>query len=91
MIWKNHQAAGPDMYHIRQIRRGLGYLEGYGHHPGIHIAVILIVFGTVMGALCDQPITGFLLNTAVWGTLLLFGAYDRAVHYDAWKKKETHQ
>jgi len=77
---------------IGRIWRGLGYLEGYGDHPGVGMFWIFCFMGAAAGA-SNKTITtptghfigaavGFLLMALFMGSILCWGAHDRAKEYD---------
>ena len=57
---------------LRLIVRGLGTLPEYGPHPGIPTFFILAASGFLFGWFPG------VVSTAIWGTALCWGAYDRA-------------
>lgn len=49
---------------IRHVYRGAGYLEGYGHHPGTSMLLIITLMGGLAGA--DKGgLNGFLGGCAI--------------------------
>lgn len=60
--------------------RGCGYLEGYGHHPGIGSLVFLIFVGILAGShrgWAGSAISALAMGT-FFGSVFLIGAYERA-------------
>jgi hypothetical protein len=62
---------------LRRVVMGLGYLEGYGTHPGWPAALVMIAVGF---ACLTWPAAG--LNAGLWFALLCVGAHGRAVDYE---------
>jgi len=62
---------------FRDVVRGLGYLPGYGEHPGLLWAALFPVFGAAAAGW--RGAVGVALFT--W-PLVLIGAVDRARSYD---------
>ena len=60
------------MQTLRRIKRGLGYIEGYGEHPGLRPFVLLASMGFCFGLICG------IINGLLWFALLCYGAYARA-------------
>jgi hypothetical protein len=57
---------------LRRTIAGLGYLEGYGHHPGWPSFIGLVVVG------CAISLWVGAANAVVFGSILCIGAYERA-------------
>jgi hypothetical protein len=62
---------------VRRIIAGLGYLEGYGHHPGVPSYLLIVAIGFVFYGRAP----GIVLAVTM-GMILCFGAYERAVDYE---------
>lgn len=65
------------------IRKGCGYLEGYGNHPGTGILLGLIVIGGIIGLQKGffGSFIGATMMGSVFGTCYLVGAYDRGKNF----------
>lgn len=64
---------------IRRVLRGMGYLHGYGHHPGTATLVLFVVMGTIAGAErgAARAVIGAGVMLAVFGPMYLIGAHGR--------------
>lgn len=67
---------------LRQVMRGLGYLEYYGHHPGWPWFFGLTILGAVAGGWI-----GLGVSVALWGAVMAVGAYGRARDHDRLMQK----
>ncbi len=56
-----------------RIRRGLGDLPHCGPHPGTEIFFALVLISSIAGGW-----VGFLVSTVLYGSIYLWGAYERA-------------
>ncbi|WP_234053655.1 MULTISPECIES: hypothetical protein [unclassified Xanthobacter] len=77
-------AAGP-LRVLRQVRRGMGWLPDYGHHPGTGLLIALIGAGAVAGARgggWEGAIAGAGAMLVLLGAIYAWGAYDRAEGQD---------
>ena len=61
---------------LRRIIMGIGYLEGYGNHPGIGVFIGITAISFLVGWQCGVA------NFIVWGIALCVGAYGRAQDYE---------
>lgn len=63
--------------------KGLGYLDGYGHHPGTEVLLFLIFLGAIAGS--QEGITGIFIGAAImfilFGGIYFYGAYERGRCY----------
>lgn len=65
---------------LRRIIRGCGDLPGYGPHPGTPVLVVLIGLGAIAGlgrAGWRGGLFGALVMGVIFGSMYLYGAYDR--------------
>lgn len=65
---------------LRSIKRGMGYVPGYGEHPGTPILIFFTVLGGLGGGM-EHGIWGMIVGAAtflgVMGIPYLIGAYER--------------
>lgn len=73
---------------LRDIKRGAGYLPGYGSHPG-NIMMIFSLAMLIIAGLCNEGIgwsEGILAGVTVWAAtalpLYLMGCVGRAREWD---------
>jgi hypothetical protein len=57
---------------LKAIYRGIGYVEGYGSHPGTPFLLILLMAGLLAGGF-----VGVLIMAIFVVPIYLIGAYDR--------------
>lgn len=62
------------MSYARAILRGMGYVEGYGPHPGTPIIVGLLILGWMAGTWM-----GALAMLAIFGPVYVYGAWSRGL------------
>lgn len=76
---------------LKQIVRGCGYLPYVGRHPGTEFVVAIILIGTLAGARAGylSAILGTVVTTLVFGSMYLYGAYDRANTSDRIQEKNV--
>ena len=77
---------------IVKIIRGIGYLPGYGSHPGTKIVLILIALSTIAGARTGGlpgAIFGATIMTVTMGGIYLWGAYNRYRSYELALERKT--
>lgn len=71
---------------IKRIFRGMGYLEGYGHHPGNMLMITMILMCAVTGGM-NGGLRGFFsgMGIVLIGMLPMYihGCYARSVDYEA--------
>jgi len=65
---------------LRSIKRGMGYVPGYGEHPGTPILIMFGFLGGIAGAMSHGfwgMLSGAALFLGVMGIPYLIGAYER--------------
>jgi hypothetical protein len=71
---------------FKDMIRGMGYLPGYGYHPGTFVLVFLTISGGLAGIDRDPSFIGFLFGSAAMLTIFLpvylHGAISRSRDYD---------
>jgi hypothetical protein len=76
------------MKNLKHMIRGMGYLEGYGHHPGNMLLLAILLIGGISGI--DGGLRGFFGGMAIiaMGILPMYfhGCYVRSLNYE--KDKE---
>ncbi len=64
---------------LKAIRRGMGYVPGYGPHPGTGVLIFLVVIGALAGI--DKGLLGITIGAGasllIFGPMYLSGAYGR--------------
>ena len=74
---------------LKHIIRGMGYLEGYGHHPGNLILLAILLVGGINGL--DGGLRGFFggMGIIALGMLPMYihGCYARSVSYEKDKER----
>lgn len=58
---------------IRAIIRGMGYVEGYGDHPG----TVPLIFFLLLGLVASRSWVGPAIMGLAFGPFYLWGAYER--------------
>lgn len=77
-------AAGP-LRVLRQVRRGMGWLPDFGHHPGTGLLIALTGAGAVAGARgggWEGALAGAGAMLVLLGAIYAWGAYGRAEGQD---------
>lgn len=62
---------------LRRVVRGMGYLPGFGSHPGTPV-----IFGIAMLGFFAGGWIGSAVMLGVFGPFYVLGAYERAVEYE---------
>ena len=73
------------MKFLRHVIRGAGYLEGYGHHPGTGMLLIITLMGGLAGAgkgLLTGFIGGCIIAFVFTLPLYIIGCVDRSKSAD---------
>jgi hypothetical protein len=69
---------------LKQVRKGAGYLQGYGDHPGTPLLVLMTCGGALAGM--NQGFRGIILGAVVmfipFGFIWCIGCISRASDYD---------
>lgn len=67
---------------ISKMIKGMGYLEGYGTHPGWPIVIAMSLLGFMMGIIPG------LIHALMWFAMFAFGSYDR---YRSWERYSANE
>lgn len=69
---------------FQRIWRGAGYLEGYGHHPGTWIFVVMVIIIGLAGANngWEGFVSGLLFGFVLLGIPYACGCYSRTKDYE---------
>ena len=69
---------------LSRIRKGCGDLPRCGPHPGTEIVIVLILIGGVTAGWM-----GLLISTVIYGSMYLWGAYERAKDEEFFERTEN--
>lgn len=76
---------------LRKIRRGAGYLPGYGEHPGTPLLIMMVLMGILAGAgrgSIRAALGGGAVMLVVFGPLWCMGCVGRANAYDRRQERD---
>lgn len=74
---------------IHKIRKGAGYLPGYGEHPGTPFLIVMIIMGMILGL--DRGIFASIIGGTIMllalGPIWCMGCIGRANDYERNQEK----
>lgn len=79
---------------FRCVRLGMGWLPGFGNHPGTKILTVFVLAGLLAGAQ-RGGLLGAIVGAAVMlvgiGWIYVLGAYDRGKDYTAIRSRQDYE